>query len=218
MPNTLNDTINSHDNLLGKLVGTVTNINDPLKLGRVQATVPGMYEGSILPWIAPVTNSIFGSGNQFGFFGSPQIGAKISVELQDGDSHKPLFTGGWRGYNDTPNEFLDPTVWGFKDLAGNILTVKGSNIKLESASGVTLNFQGSDLIVTSPGLINMSATSDINIQANGNTNLNTSGTTTLNSTGSLTVHSSDTVNIKGSSVNITADSSISINAPAISIN
>lgn len=211
MPNTINDTINNHDNLKSRLVGTVVNCTDPLNLGRVQATVPGMFEGSILPWISPVvTQSPFGSGNQFGFFGSPQVGSKISIELQDGDAHKPLFTGGWRGPTDTPNEFLDPTAWGFKDLSGNTLVVQGSNITLTSAVGVTLNFNGLDLIVTSPGQINMTAMGGVNLNSSGNTNIRASGSVTLQSAG--------TVNVGGGTINIAADELININAPLISIN
>lgn len=210
MPNTLSDTINSQDDLKNYLVGTVVNVSDPLNLGRVQATVPGMFEGSILPWIAPIVQSPFGSGNQFGFFGSPQVGSKITVELQDGDAHKPLYTGGWRGPTDTPPEFIDPTIWGFKDPTGNTLVVNSSNITLTSALGVVLSFTGLDLTITSPGSINATAMGAIN--------LNTSGTANLRATGAVTVQSAGTLNVGGSVVNIAADSIVNVSAPIINLN
>jgi hypothetical protein len=109
-------------------VGVVTNNNDPLGLGRVQATVPGLYDPSqgAVPWIAPLKDSPFGFGTgqkgQYGVYGSPPEGSIIKIELQNGDPHKPLFTSLYT----LPNAnavFSSPNVWGYQDPSGNQLVV-----------------------------------------------------------------------------------------------
>ena len=63
--NSVNDSMkHSEDYGDGYYVGIVTNNNDPLGIGRVQANVPGLYDTSKgpVPWIGPIKDSPYGFG------------------------------------------------------------------------------------------------------------------------------------------------------------
>lgn len=181
MTNTVSDSLSSQEDLKGYLIGTVTSVADPENLGRIQATVPGLYSSAgELPWIGPKPQSPFGQGANYGFFGSPAVGSSVAIELQGGDSHKPLYVGGWRLKGSTPPEFQDPTVWGYQDPSGNKLVVKGNSHVFTSAGGVVININGGVLTITTPGNTVVNSSGDVDITAAGNVNV-TGTTINLNS-------------------------------------
>lgn len=125
-------------------VGSVFNLNDPEGIGRVQASVPGLYDPTQgdVPWIGPLRQSPFGIGPGFGFYGVPALKSKITVILQDGDPHYPMFIGGILTKDDVLPAFRDPNVWGFKDPSGNALIVdmKNGTWTFIHSSGDTIAF------------------------------------------------------------------------------
>lgn len=136
------------DDLRGKwFIGVVTDANDTTGQGRVKANVPGLFDTNSgdVPWIGPLKQSLFGIGPGFGFYGTPQKGAKITVILQDGDPHYPAYIGGILTAADVPAEFKDPNVWGFKDPAGNMLIVnmQAKTFRFVTADGVQISSDGS---------------------------------------------------------------------------
>lgn len=126
---TANDTLtHSEEYDKGYYLGTVTANVDPLGLHRIQANVPGLYDTNSgeVPWIGPHKDSPFGFGTgpngQYGTYGSPAIGSKVKIELQNGDEHNALYSP-VQVLADVNTDFSAPNVWGFKDPAGNTLRV-----------------------------------------------------------------------------------------------
>lgn len=127
--NTTNETLNHVEDYEGKeLIGVVTNNNDPLNLGRVQASIPDLYDPQTgeVPWIGPKKDSPFGFGTSthgpFGVYGYPQVGTKIRIELQHGDEHYPVYEPLLTAPDVNP-AFAGPLLWGFRDPSGNQLRV-----------------------------------------------------------------------------------------------
>jgi type VI secretion system (T6SS) baseplate-like injector VgrG len=76
----------------GKYRGIVTNNQDPLRLGRIQATVPEVLGAMPTGWASPCTPY---SGTLAGFFAVPLTGAGVWIEFEAGDPSRPVWVGGY---------------------------------------------------------------------------------------------------------------------------
>lgn len=87
------------EKLTGKYRGKVVNNIDPLGIGRIQATVPGVMHAP-LTWILPC---VPGGGLQAGSLSLPPIGAAVWVEFEQGDIRHPIWSGCfWETAAETP--------------------------------------------------------------------------------------------------------------------
>lgn len=85
----------------GKYRGEVTDIKDPLKMGRVKALCPSVFGPSgetdwALPCMPP------------GFKRIPQVGDFVWVEFEEGNIDYPVWTGVW--FTEGKFEITDDTV------------------------------------------------------------------------------------------------------------
>ncbi len=78
----------------GKYRGIVTDINDPLMIGRVRARVPDVTGEDKSGWAMPCAP--FG-GSSTGFFALPVVGAGVWIEFEHGDPDYPIWSGCWWG-------------------------------------------------------------------------------------------------------------------------
>ena len=82
----------------GKYRGVVTNINDPMRMGRIQVpdvlgVVPSSWALPSVPCNLPkrVASAL------------PKVGAGVWVEFEGGDRNRPIWTGCWfSNTNETP--------------------------------------------------------------------------------------------------------------------
>ncbi|HEX3532148.1 MAG TPA: phage baseplate assembly protein V [Thermoanaerobaculia bacterium] len=87
---TMNDPARRHEGrYFGKYRGLVKDNKDPLKIGRVQATVPSV-PGMTLNWALPCVPY---AGQQVGFYTIPPIGALVWIEFEGGDPTYPIWSG-----------------------------------------------------------------------------------------------------------------------------
>lgn len=128
--NKLNDELDASVSYAGReFIGRVVEVNDPEGLGRFKCTIPGIYELPDLPWIGAIRYSPFGtgkdpqSGKTFGVYGTPAMGAAVTIKFQDGDVNYPIATGCVLTFGDKDSVFAAHTVWGFRDPSGNLLVV-----------------------------------------------------------------------------------------------
>ena len=89
--------------------GVITDNEDPRKVGRVRARIPGLLEPDG-PWMLPM--GMPGSGSpQRGFWDVPDVGAEVYVCFLGGDPDKPRFwTGHWGlpgGVSEVPTQPRD---------------------------------------------------------------------------------------------------------------
>jgi uncharacterized protein involved in type VI secretion and phage assembly len=127
----------------GKYRGTVTDIQDPLMMGRVRAKVPDVLGDQESGWAMACVP--FG-GSGMGFFALPKVGAGVWIEFEHGDPDYPIWTGCWFGsMAELPPELLAPP---YKKVL--LKTEGGHSIVLDDTPGVggiTLETSGGQKIV-----------------------------------------------------------------------
>lgn len=101
----------------GKYRGTVTNVNDPTKRGRIKAKVPAVLGGQETGWCLPCVPY---AGKDVGMVFVPEEGSSVWIEFEGGEPSLPIWTGCfWR--NDQMPEEASPTVKTIKTKAENVL-------------------------------------------------------------------------------------------------
>lgn len=78
----------------GKYRGYVSKVDDPLKLGRIQAVVPRLLGDVPTGWAMPCTPY---AGPDQGLFTVPDVGTGVWVEFEGGDLSRPIWSGMWWG-------------------------------------------------------------------------------------------------------------------------
>ena len=87
----------------GKYRGVVVNNVDPMRLGRLQLTVPDVL--SLIPstWAEPCVPLAGPTGPPMGAYLVPPIGAGVWVEFERGDPNYPIWVGcRWGASSDIP--------------------------------------------------------------------------------------------------------------------
>jgi hypothetical protein len=113
----------------GKYRGKVTDINDPLLIGRIQANVPDVMGDEDSGWAMPCVP--FG-GSGMGFFALPAVGAGVWIEFEHGDPDYPIWSGCFFGsVAEIPPVLLVPP---YKKMM--IKTDGGNSILLDDTPGI----------------------------------------------------------------------------------
>jgi len=113
----------------GKYRGIVTDIHDPLMMGRIKATVADVLGELVSGWALPCAP--FG-GNGMGFIALPSVGAGVWIEFEHGDPDYPIWCGCWWGsMAELPPVLLTPP---YKKLM--IKTEGGNSILLDDTPGI----------------------------------------------------------------------------------
>ena len=127
----------------GKYRGTVTDIQDPLMMGRVRAKVPDVLGDQESGWAMPCLPF---AGSGMGFFALPKSGAGVWIEFEHGDPDYPIWAGCWIGsVAEAPSDLLAPP---YKKVI--LKTEGGHSIILDDTPGVggiTLETSGGQKIV-----------------------------------------------------------------------
>jgi uncharacterized protein involved in type VI secretion and phage assembly len=119
----------SDNTFYGKYRGIVTDINDPLMIGRIRARVPDVMGDDESGWAMPCAP--FG-GNSMGFFALPSTGGGVWIEFEHGDPDYPIWSGCWWGsVAEMPPILLAPP---YKKMM--IKTEGGTTIILDDTPGI----------------------------------------------------------------------------------
>ena len=110
----------------GVAIGIVTNVSDPLGLGRVQLTFP-WFDEDLTSW-APVAAPI--AGKKRGAFLMPEVDDEVLVAFELGDFNHPYVVGFlWNGVDKPPETDTKNRV---------ILTPGGHTIRFEDGTSKKL--------------------------------------------------------------------------------
>ena len=113
----------------GKYRGVVSDVRDPLMMGRVRARVPDVLGPDESGWAMPCAP--FG-GTQAGFIALPLEGAGVWVEFEHGDPDYPIWSGCWWGsVAELPPALLAPP---YKKVL--IQTEAGHSITIDDTPGI----------------------------------------------------------------------------------
>ena len=86
----------------GKYRGIVTDNADPSSIGRLKARVPEVFGQDVAtPWATPCAPY---TGAGVGLHTIPPVGAGVWIEFEAGDPSRPVWSGGWWGTSDIPND------------------------------------------------------------------------------------------------------------------
>jgi hypothetical protein len=121
----------------GKYRGLVTKNDDPLDLGRVQASVPEVLGQVDTGWALPCAPY---AGTNAGLFTIPPVGAGVWIEFEAGDVSRPIWAGTWWGTGEAPLDELGvpavPTTKILRSESGLIVSLddQGQAIMLSDSN------------------------------------------------------------------------------------
>ena len=83
----------------GKYRGKVENNQDPKQKGRVEVSVPAVYDDGTKNWALPCVPY---AGPDVGKSAIPPVGANVWVEFEGGEADSPIWTGCFWDRGDAP--------------------------------------------------------------------------------------------------------------------
>jgi uncharacterized protein involved in type VI secretion and phage assembly len=193
----------------GVVIGLVTNINDPDKLGRVRVTFPWLSEQHETDWVR-VAQAGAGAGR--GWQIVPEVDDEVVLAFEHGDVNRPYVLGGlWNGKDQPPLEAVQAGKVQKRTLttrAGHSITLYDDDgagkIEIKTARHtVTLDDAGTGKITfESGGDVELKGTGGaLSISAQG-VELRSQSSLKVQASAMLDVQASGVLTIKGSMVNI----------------
>jgi len=115
----------------GKYRGRVSDVQDPLMIGRIKAIVPDVLGEDETGWATPCFPF---TGQGMGMIGLPTSGAGVWIEFEHGDPDYPIWSGCWLGLmTEMPSDMLVPPPPYNKVI---IQTDGGNSILLDDTPGI----------------------------------------------------------------------------------
>lgn len=156
----------------GKYRGVVTDIEDPLKTGRIRAHVPDVMGSEKSGWALPCVPF---AGDGMGFYALPSVDARVWIEFEQGDPDYPIWTGCWWGSQDElPDEvqqapyekvviktdkeqiiILDDSDTGeitIQTSSGQKIVMNSTSIKIDNGNGATIELSGPKVAINDDAL------------------------------------------------------------------
>jgi len=130
----------------GKYRGVVSANDDPLKLGRVRATVARLFGTGKTGWALP---AFAFAGPKQGFYAIPEVGAGVWIEFEEGDLSYPIWTGCWFGSDQLPDKAV-PAAKVLRTAGGHtiVLDDAGKSLTITDANGNAIAMDGSQIAIT----------------------------------------------------------------------
>ena len=207
-------TINKID---GVVVGVVTNISDPEKLGRVQVKYPWLpkYKGSDLSsnWARQAT---LGAGANRGIFFTPEIDDEVLIAFENGDVNYPYIVGAlWNGKDKPPKGDIVATnkvnqriiqsrsghIITLDDTQGEekitILDKTGKNsIEIDSKTNAMIFKSAGDMTIEAGGKLIIKSQQDLSIESMAKANFKASADMALKASTKLALEGTAGANLK----------------------
>jgi len=237
----------SEGRYFGKYRGLVKDNKDPLKMGRLQVTVPAV-PGMATNWALPCAPY---AGDQVGFYTMPPVGALVWVEFEGGDPSHPIWAGCFWQAPEVPSEIGDNaddpsqvkvfktrvmTLWiNDTDQQGKITLRFNDPTASEpitvtlviDSTGVSLTVAGSSAtstIVQTPEDINTNSTTletttskDTTITAQGNLTANADQDVTVTAGSNLSATATSNATLQGMNVTVSADTALDASGATVSV-
>jgi len=186
----------------GVLIGTVSDLQDPEKIGRVRVKLP-QYAEQQTDWARIVSPM---AGKDRGFFFQPEVGDEVLVVFENGDPRRAYVLGGLWSTVDTPppRDGNDPknNIRVIKSRSGHIVklddTSGSEKIVISDKSGAnTLTWDAANNKITIE-----SGKGDMDINAPTGTLSISAKTIEIKASADMTVQASTQLTVKGATVSI----------------
>jgi uncharacterized protein involved in type VI secretion and phage assembly len=150
----------------------VSDVRDPMDLGRVKLTFPWLSEDFTSGWARTVSA---GGGAKRGLWLVPEVGDEVLVGFADGDLDFPYVIGGLHNGEDAPPELATETVDGSSGGIGVRAMVSREGHRLElldagSAQGILLSTGDGKLALkldSSGSVIELTCSGEIKVSGKG---------------------------------------------------
>ncbi len=197
----------------GKHRGTVADNQDPHRLGRLKLRIPSVLGDQASDWALPCLP--FGGSANVGFFAVPEVDAAVWVEFEEGDIHRPIWTGTfWQQGADVPAEAAkqDPTTRLIRTPSGHVLQFDDADgeeqfrLRHPSEAEVLIDRNGS-ITLTDAGdntvRLDASGTTVVVEDANGNVlHMSSSGVTVEDANGNKIEMAAAGIKVEGQMVTL----------------
>lgn len=185
----------------GVLIGTVLDLQDPEKLGRVKVRLP-QFDDQETDWSRIVSPM---AGKDRGFFFQPEVGDEVLIAFENGDPRRAYVLGALWSKVDTPpdRDGNDPqNNWRFiKSRSGHLVklddTQGSEKIEIVDKSGkhrIVIDATGKIEIVCTTG--------DMDISAPAGTLKISAQKVEISATAEMSVKADGNLTVKGAMVNI----------------
>jgi uncharacterized protein involved in type VI secretion and phage assembly len=184
--------------IVGVATGTVTNTEDPEKLGRVKLRFPWLSDDQESPWARIAVP-------ERGVWMLPAVDDEVLVAFERGDPRFPYVLGALWNQNAPPPETAGEAGTGQKVLgsrSGHVIRLDDTDgeEKIEIADG---SGKSSIVISTKDGTITITSDADLVLESkNGKVVLKAAGGVEVASQGSVTVEAQEAVTVKGSTIDL----------------
>jgi phage baseplate assembly protein V len=186
----------------GIVIGIVTDLDDPERLGRVRVRYPHLDDQKSY-WARLATLM---AGPDRGTFFRPEVDDEVLVAFEHGDPRRPYILGGlWNSVDSPPSNTGQATE-------NNVRLIKsrsGHVIKLDDTQGAAkievVDKNGSHKVVIDSAnqkIEIVSDVGDVEVTANAGTVKVEALTVEIKATGNMNLEASGTMTIKGALVNI----------------
>lgn len=131
----------------GSYEGVVMDIDDPLNMSRLKVAVPeASGEQAIGTWALP--KGLWG-GKNYGMQLTPEKGDIVWVEFKCGNLKRPIWSHGYFGRGEKPEELNNPQKYWLQTPKGNLVEIDDKNgyIQIKRSNGelIILNDSGISL-------------------------------------------------------------------------
>jgi len=186
-------------------IGTVTNVKDPEKAGRVKVKLPTVSDADESAWARVMAP---GAGKNRGLHLMPDVGDEVLVAFVGGDFRNPIVLGG---------------IWSKKNTPPTPEPVKGDSVSERSltlASGAKLVFtEDADATKAVVALKHAEADTHLQFDKDG-IKLNAKSGTKIKivvGKAELTLAADGTITLKGGSITIKADQNLTLQGQKVTI-
>ena len=207
----------SRHRIEGVVVGIVTNVNDPDKMGRVKVKFPWLDDSQESDWARLVGT---GAGKERGTMIVPEVDDEVLVAFEHGDISQPYIIGGlWNSKDKPPVNAVEGgkvTHRAIKTRLGHTLEFKDDGgpgfIQIKSAGGHTININDTDkyvriktqshtILLDDQGkAVKIESAGDVEIKGPGGKLTISSSGVQLTSNAGMTVQANSMLDVKSSAV------------------
>lgn len=134
----------------GKYRGLVADVDDPLEMGRVRATVPEIFgETEVSSWALPAVPF---AGQGHGLVLIPEVNDGVWIEFEAGNISHPVWTGCWWA-SDELDEVKKTQTRALVTTKGHklVLDDEEDEVRLLHSQGAEIKMTGDDITLTIGG-------------------------------------------------------------------
>ena len=205
---------NERDWTQGLVIGLVTNIQDPEKLGRVRVKFAQLGDSIESNW---ARMALANAGKESGMAFLPQVGDEVVVGFEHGDTRRPVVLGALHNAIDAPHEKMagdrdggSLVVYGRKDAEINLQ----KQLVIDAKEHMTILIEsGAD----GPGDYGLETRDKIEVKAGTTITIEGTGAVTIKSSAGINVEATGPLKLQGATVDIQASGPVNVKGSLINL-